>query len=378
MIGYIDFLRFFAAFLVVFAHCRLQVFGQLKNSQMHTSAPTRLVSLLGSYGHSAVIVFFVVSGFLVGGKLINTKTLDARFVRSYAVDRASRIYTVSIPASLLAFSLAVGQIYFYGHAFSVSGVDCQVSWIDIVGTTFFVHKGIWAGHACNGPFWSLDYEVFYYVWFAALAVAVKASVRQLQIGGWIGFVILTLYVITEPSLAILGYSAIWALGALVAYDEKASFKRRCLGYTFVTLAYVGYCLWARDKQVWQDGVVAIVVAISLSVARILANRGVVVHYRLASLFSAGAAISYSLYLFHAPVIDTVRAVATMGFGWQPLQGHGDLYRLAAFLVFCAIAVAAGMVAWLLFERQTGVIRQRLKNAFVGPRTPYEGTKPADA
>ena len=67
---WLDAIRFLAAFMVVFCHSRNDFFlpyGELPVEQK--TLGTMLFYSLGRLGHEAVIVFFVLSGFLVGGAI---------------------------------------------------------------------------------------------------------------------------------------------------------------------------------------------------------------------------------------------------------------------------------------------------------------------
>ena len=86
---YLDLLRFTAAFVVVLGH-----FG------------TQLVSAgilwqMRRYGEPAVLLFFVISGYVVSFVLWSRHPSGA----SYFVNRASRLYSVVVPGLLLIFLL---------------------------------------------------------------------------------------------------------------------------------------------------------------------------------------------------------------------------------------------------------------------------------
>lgn len=65
---WIDALRFLAAFFVLFSHSRNDFFLPFSElpAEQHSMLAYAFYSL-GRLGHEAVIVFFVLSGFLVGG-----------------------------------------------------------------------------------------------------------------------------------------------------------------------------------------------------------------------------------------------------------------------------------------------------------------------
>lgn len=99
---WLDALRFVAAFVVLFSHTRNDFFlayGDLPISQQ--GAVAFVFYTLGRLGHEAVVVFFVLSGFLVGGRGFDRIKDGTMNVKSYAIDRFARIYPP--PLSLYSF-----------------------------------------------------------------------------------------------------------------------------------------------------------------------------------------------------------------------------------------------------------------------------------
>lgn len=154
----------------------------------------------------------------------------------------------------------------------------------------------------------------------------------------------------------------WVLGALAASKMQRSF-RILAGYAGTLALLLIFCIWAAGKEVWQDTAVAILAVASLFVARNLTGRGWMVPERPARFLAGGAAISYSLYLFHAPVMNTVRTVLEAGYGIHLATRNIDSFSLGFFIGFVVIAIAAGYSAWFLFEKHTGVVRAMLKQRF---------------
>lgn len=89
---WLDSLRFIAAFMVLLSHARntfFPAFGDLPASQHNIL--TMAFTLFCRMGHEAVIVFFVLSGFLVGGRGFERIKEGKMHVGSYTIDRFSRI-----------------------------------------------------------------------------------------------------------------------------------------------------------------------------------------------------------------------------------------------------------------------------------------------
>ena len=70
---------------------------------------------LTGFPHQAVIVFFVISGYLVGGNVIAKARGDEPFLAKYFTDRVVRIYLVLIPVILIGWALdTAGRRWFAG------------------------------------------------------------------------------------------------------------------------------------------------------------------------------------------------------------------------------------------------------------------------
>ena len=123
---WLDWVRFLAALIVLLDHIRDINWGRFDPAGMH-SAGIVLFAWAGNLGREAVAVFFVLSGLLVGGKLVGRVRAGRFDAASYAADRLARVYVPLIPA--LLWSLAVVRVEdlafypreFAGALFSVQG-----------------------------------------------------------------------------------------------------------------------------------------------------------------------------------------------------------------------------------------------------------------
>lgn len=144
---YLDLVRFLAALAVVLSHYVQHGFlGGL----------VRAVP-----GREAVIVFFVLSGFVVAFTTIE----KALTLRQYAAARSSRIYSVAIPVVLAAFAAG---LWAQQHGASVdSGYQLAKPWLYLPLHFMFMGE-LWTlteTPPMLNPYWSLGYEVWYYVLF---------------------------------------------------------------------------------------------------------------------------------------------------------------------------------------------------------------------
>lgn len=150
--AFLDFLRILAAGAVFASHAALY----------WNDGPNE--SLQG-WAHDGVIAFFVLSGYLVS---YSAFTRDRGFA-SYALARAARIYSVALPALVLTLGLDyLGQQIrpdLYRH-YVYEGALYYFPFFLLFGSDlWFISETAFS----NVPFWSLCYEVWYYVLFGVVA-----------------------------------------------------------------------------------------------------------------------------------------------------------------------------------------------------------------
>src|SRR4051794_23055027 len=102
----LDLLRAGAAIAVLLTHARgfsFVEYGALPAAQ-HTLA-IQAFFLATRIAYEAVLVFFVLSGALVGGQIVR-RTIAGQFsLEGYALDRVTRIFVPLVPAYLLALAV---------------------------------------------------------------------------------------------------------------------------------------------------------------------------------------------------------------------------------------------------------------------------------
>ena len=151
---YLDLVRFAAAVMVVLAHCWIVLFP---GYPLHWPGPP------------AVIVFFVLSGFVIAFVADGRD----RTLTDYALNRLSRLWSVALPA--LAFGLVLSC--FVRHSpfspFAPAGGALPVSAANalFLGQVWFLD----APPLLNDPFWSLNYEAWFYAIFGAAAYLARPA-----------------------------------------------------------------------------------------------------------------------------------------------------------------------------------------------------------
>src|SRR3569832_160361 len=167
----LDILRASAALLVVAEHARNAVFvpyGALPPAQ-HNAA-TQALYLLTRLGQEAELVFFVLSGFLVGGQVIR-RAREGRFSgRDYTVDRATRIFLPLAPAVIFA---AVAGYVAHGQPLDPAQIAGNAIGLNGIAVDTL---------ALNAPLWSLAYEIWFYILAGTVAIVCVGRGSAITLG----------------------------------------------------------------------------------------------------------------------------------------------------------------------------------------------------
>jgi peptidoglycan/LPS O-acetylase OafA/YrhL len=168
--------------------------------------------------NGAVIVFFVLSGFLVGGKAIKGWTSGQFAWRRYLVDRTVRLWIVLLPAlALTLIADTVGRSLFSDSAkYGAGGEIAQhSSAVDFVGNVFFLQSNLVPPFGSNGALWSLAYEYGYYLMFPVILVGILG--RRRHILSRLAFLGVMAALIVIFGQFVMLFFGMWLLGAFIAW-----------------------------------------------------------------------------------------------------------------------------------------------------------------
>ena len=176
---------------------------------------------LTGFGHEAVVIFFVISGFLVGGKAWSLWKQDRFGWKRYLVDRVSRLYAVLIVALIFGglFDVAglkwFNDFGYYDHS-TIENVavvserfDQRLSIQHFFGNLLMFQNIQISTYGSNGPLWSLAHEWWYYLLFPMALFVFKGSwpSRVVCLGG----LVLLAWFLTPYILILFG---VWLLGVV--------------------------------------------------------------------------------------------------------------------------------------------------------------------
>ena len=353
---------------------------------------------LTGFGHEAVMVFFVISGYLVGGKVWSLYR-EGRFGwRRYLADRASRLYAVLLVALLLGAALDwSGYLFFNQYGLYNQGYEGSIAvlgtapvekmgWRDFLGNALFLQTIAGPTFGSNGPLWSLAYEWWYYILFPSMVVLVfRRSLMGVVVGALL--TLLLLFVLPADAIWLFG---IWVLGvaAAIVKPRTDSGERRTEGkgenrkvesgnvqrlqgeklneemgkakfgrmffWGGAALLFLGILVLARVEvlkgpYVWQYllGVAYALLLVSLAGCQ----------WRLPVFRSSAylADFSYSVYLIHFPVLMFVLSVGFESFGFG-IRGPFSLAGLVWYIGVIGIAIFVSWIVSRFTEARTASLR----------------------
>lgn len=359
---WLDIIRGLAATLVCFGHIRNAFWVDYSeiNIKIWWHVPVYFIT---GIGHPAVIVFFVLSGFLIGGSILKaginfkwTFYLQSRIVRLWLVLLPALLFTATCDFLTLHFSPAAfdgifSQIWNSGPS-SKDGFTWQV----FLANVFFLQTINFPVFGSNGPLWSLANEFWYYILFPLLFCgfgfvgAYKPLLRLLML---FLSAILLIWLPTE----IIFYFLFWLVGVVCARTKK-EFSSSVLkillmvstGLLLSSLMYSKYPRWQSFLYLNSD----ICVCVSFSGFLLCLNSVKISRSKNSYLFQIlkkFSDFSYSLYLFHFPLVVLLTTLTVTPSKLQP--GFFSTFVLISVFFLC---VTVAWVNWWIFERNNLMVR----------------------
>jgi len=336
---YLDLVRFLAAVAVLLFHLWPQLFPNFP---------------LPWPGHAAVIVFFVLSGFMIA----HAAHQPGATARSYLQHRAARILSVALPALLLSLAIAPLAGTTPIHSSGPMTFNPAAFWGRMAASLLFIGQSwnLALAPPYNPPYWSLCYEVWYYLIYGAWTFAH---------GRWRLPLVLLAALCAGPKILLL--APVWLLGVLV-WRWRGQLPARSAALLFWVSMTVALLLFWFDVSVvlrnrmaaqWPhaipwlnesamfvgDYLLGIAVAGNFLAASSMDGllRPL---FRLGTLTRLAASYTFSLYLYHMPLA----ILLWNGFG------------LRSPLLFIPVLVVCLLLLGSLTERQLPLYRRAFRRA----------------
>ncbi len=374
---HMDAIRSIAAFLVLAGHARMLFFGNHDGSKV-TSAAISTAKTLG-LGHHAVIVFFVLSGFLVGNSAWRSVCSGRWSWKKYLLQRMTRLWIVLIPALLIGGVLDHIGMRYLAHSGSIFSGPAGQSMVDatlperstiqvLAGNIFFLQTIRVPNFGTNDALWSLANEFWYYITFPAILLIFLGNRSSLK---RIGYALMAAAILLFVGPKIGLQFGIWLLGFVVSIlplKISQSYRLWVTGACLLQFLAVNALIRSHHVSILlADTVLGL--SFSILLYAIVHARQPVrsVHYQKAAKHFSQ--FSYSLYLMHLPFLTFITGIMLVP--WHPWNKTPIHFAQAVLMV--VIAYCYSWMAYLLFERNTNKLRLWASNLI----SPATGPQPGE-
>ena len=356
----LNFSRAIAAFLVLLFHVRTTLVVPYDELDVHNWL-AKGTYVISTFGHDAVIIFFVLSGYLVGGAALRIDLTSSWDFRRYGIDRAVRIGPVVIAAT--AFSVVLQ------YAAPLPG--CSDTFVTSIGNALALQNFLVRPLCNNLPLWSISNEVVYYfafpvmlaVWSRAFSIWLGISLICVML---VGVLSLTLTPLDETNIVLdcpfwligtalwflPGISPRWRWLALLSVAAALLFGRLEISKThfwfrdlFLAATFSFLLVTFRNQPMPQGGARAAIAGCVADCSRWFAD------------------FSFSLYVTHYPLIK-LYAYFVLALDHQATRYTAiTLGILLEFMGLGAICILVAFGFGVLFERPRHVFKRTIARRF---------------
>lgn len=364
--GPINVLRAFSAVVVVLQHARTLFMADF--DEVPQNAIQTVLYGISSLGHQAVVVFFVLSGFWVGGTMVRHARSDRFSWSNYLTNRLVRMWVVALPALALTFCLDLIGRQLYGSMSTYAGdvryggvaMDQRpIDGITILGNALFIQAIHVPTLGSNTALWSLSYELWLYILAPLVFLALWKRSRAS-----LGYGFLAVAVGVFVGVPVLAYLPLWALGAGVFLAQPLLTRTlnqltpwqvaliRGLAAAMTLAACVAVRGLNSLPTIVGDYIVAVPAAL-LTATLVTGFRPGGTGEKLLTPYSRLASSSFSLYAIHLPILVLTASMIGVQVDdrWPSDPAHWALL----------FAIIAGILAlgWLFAqgtEKHTNAVR----------------------
>jgi len=367
--------RWAAAFIVFISHLRNPLFFSYNSiNPEEINIVIQIWYFITGWAGEAVIIFFVLSGLLVGASGYEKINMGRFSVSSYLIDRFSRLYVAFIPALMLSFmfdyfgSSYFSNIGFWDHSHpmineKINSISFEEKLkLDIFVANFFMLQNFFFDTlGSNSPLWTISAEFWFYIVFAVFALLKLGQGKYVTVLLF-SFMFFFLYFFRFEFVLLLGY---WLVGVFAGTMKPSTKIKPSFAFFIVISALVFSRFFINLSSTATEIVVTnYIIAISYGLL-ILSMRGKDFNFfiKFSSINKFLASFSFSLYLLHFPIMLIILAVlsqyqifAGISIGYSPtnLIGLAIYFSLIIFVCFFSYIFS------LFTEKKTYIVRNWMK------------------
>ncbi|MBW8466730.1 MAG: acyltransferase [Thiobacillus sp.] len=289
--------------------------------------PNAGVGRLLYFGQEAVIIFFLLSGFVIS----QASSKRRPSIMAYLSARAKRIYPIFCTALLVAYISACVQ------ASKLVPIDFSalLGNLAMLQDSSALKPGVWFDtYYSNSPLWSLSYEWWFYMLYAVIGIRSSYSERsQFTIVTFVSIACAILYCLHPAQPLLYGaYAAIWWSGVELSREftecGTLTFRKQAHSISAILFITIIWTLNAAFQFKFRPEFSSIgsypllpvrhFVAALIFLALAIALRNFLLK-PVKGLFNIGlwfAPISFALYAIHQPIINASQALLVGQARWQ--------------------------------------------------------------
>ena len=350
---FLDIIRWGAAWLVMLGHVRYLYFESLDQVD-GPSVATKAFYFFTGLQNEGVVMFFVVSGFLVGGSIwaaFDENRFDG--VR-YLVNRIVRIFLVFYPALLLAL-----LILFIGkNHLSDTRVFAQLPGQSTSLNMAICHLACLQGTICsvivsNSPLWSLSYEWLLYIMAPFFFMLYYLPIGMIwRLAGL--FLFLSTFYSVLPKHILWFWFGYWLSGVIAWRILIKGGTGKFLGVAGLVLVGLA-CILSRAHLI---PVLSSNLTLVLGLTTAIASRTIISWSPAPIQIGYLASFSYSLYVIHMPVATLIAGLMEWA-GWSSSLSQPGFSAYAVFCFTIVVVVAFAALFARLTEYHTARLRRTI-------------------
>lgn len=324
----------------------------------HEKLRSSHLDVIAQWGWVGVNLFFVLSGFLITGIILDARD-DPNFFRNFYARRGLRIWPVYVLVLLLnyfAIPLVFGSFWWAIHEMRYAP---WLHYIFFVQNLFFLTLP-----GTIGPTWSLAIEEQYYIFWAPIARFLKNSfLLPFLIGVFVAspFIRIANTGFLTPTHTLTHLDGL-AIGSLIALTLRTAELTRAtwnkIAFAGLTLGLSGVVLMIFHGSAFTDTLLALGFAGMLVKALLVSDRSNWYgHFLKVGPLKFLGMISYGLYMIH------ILCFVVIGAFDLKMEKYGMRGDLAVVAVRLTLSIGVATALWYGFEKPI----LRMKRYFVAEK-----------
>tara|TARA_B100001121_G_C18643645_1_gene600523 strand:- start:73 stop:1263 length:1191 start_codon:yes stop_codon:yes gene_type:complete len=376
LISFLDLSRWAAAAIVFISHLRNPLFlsyGNIDPDEINIFI--QIWYFITGWAGEGVIIFFVLSGLLVGASGYEKIRIGKFSTGNYLIDRVSRLYVAIIPALILSYtfdyfgSTFLSNVGFWDHSHPMinekidsAPFESKLNFENFTANFFMLQHFFFDTLGSNSPLWTISAEFWFYIIFGVFGLLKLGQSKKITVLLCL-FILIFLYFFRLEFILLLGY---WLVGVFAGAIKPNNIIKPIYAFLLVLSALVFSRFFINSSSSSLEVVIInYMVAISYGLL-ILSMRGKKMNYliKFASLNKFLASFSFSLYLLHFPLMLFLLAVLSnfqyfsqIAFGYSPTDSLG----LGIYFLLIILICLFSYIFSLFTEKKTYIVRNWMKD-----------------